>query len=117
MPESTEPETTEAPSIATPGQFRDFHLSADYDGHCLRCGKVNDGAFNTDSDSEPAPGHIVMCLYCGFVCKFGETKFENLSEEEYGDVLTDVGVARALWARAIMAAKGEVPLHEDDLPS
>lgn len=49
---------------------------------CGHCGKVLDGSSKASDGTDPEPGDITFCIYCGGLNRFGEgLRLEGLSDE------------------------------------
>lgn len=67
---------------------------------CLECGKELDAATCFEG-TEPAPGDITICVYCGHIMAFGETgTLRPLNDREITDVAGDPHILAAMRARA-----------------
>lgn len=82
-----------------------------FDGTCPRCGAANDTLSAAVQDGlPPHAGALALCLHCGVVGKIGRDRIAMPDDDEWDAILSDEGVQRAIWAVAVMRARGEAPL-------
>jgi hypothetical protein len=81
---------------------------------CPHCHRSNDGHtdvddLDTESPKDPEPGDLSICLYCGGLGQFdADMALKVPGEETLNTVLSDESVVRAIFARAMLAARSVI---------
>lgn len=87
-----------------PDPYFNKHLNVDFPENkyrCPRCGRNVRGAAASQGDKreEPTVGDLCICNACGMVSRFGETKLEPFSQNDF--VMLDEDMQQNLKETAI----------------
>lgn len=92
-------------------------LPEGFDPRCLHCEAHNDSVTEVQSEGRrPEPGALMLCLYCGYICVFGETSFVRPDEMLLDAALHQEDIMQAIFARGVMAARGQIPAVHPSAP-
>lgn len=81
-----------------------------FDPHCPHCNAYNNGVTEAKAEGRrPEPGSLSLCLYCGYICMFGESSFVRPEPELIEAALNQEDIIQAIVARGVMAARGLIP--------
>jgi hypothetical protein len=75
---------------------------------CLSCGKLFNMASDIDSDNEPSPDDITICLGCGHLMAFtDDMTVRELTSEEMHEVAGDPYILAMQRARGMAMEKSK----------